>query len=56
MSRTHAQHLKRLAEKRRRYVLLCKHFGGIVMSQRLHDYLLRNIDRIAGLYSDGRTP
>ncbi len=46
---THAQHMKRLAEKARRRRLLNRCFPGFIVSPRTYDYLLRHIDRIAAM-------
>lgn len=49
--KTHAQHLKRLAEKRRRVGLVNRYFSGFIVSQRFYDYLVRHIDEIVALAS-----
>ena len=56
MAKTHAQHMKRLADKRRRYDLVCRLFPGFVVSQRLLDRLIRDIDKIATLCGPEETP
>lgn len=51
MAKTHAQHVKRLAAKRRRVDLANRYFGGFVVSPRFYDYLVRHIDEIVALAS-----